>query len=125
VQFNFSTFAVIEDVGVARFTVVRTGGTSGPLTVDYATSNGTAIAGQDYTATAGTLTFLNGETSKNIQVPITNDSTTEPDETFTLELKNPSSLESLGAPAQRDRNHPGQHYCSCLVRVQRIGGGRK
>ncbi len=98
VQFNFSTFAVIEDVGVANFTVVRTGGSTGTLTVDYATTDGTAIAGQDYTAASGTLTFLNGETSKNIQVPITNDSTTEPDETFTLSLANASSLESLGAP---------------------------
>ena len=98
VQFNFSTFTVIEDIGVASIAVVRTGGSTGTLTVDYATTDGTAIAGQDYTAASGTLTFANGETSKNIQIPITNDATTEADETFTLALSNASSLESLGAP---------------------------
>ncbi|HEU4711074.1 MAG TPA: SBBP repeat-containing protein [Pyrinomonadaceae bacterium] len=99
VQFNSSTFAVIEDVGLATITVQRVGGSSGTLTVDYATSNGTAIAGQDYTATPGTLTFANGETSKNIQIPILEDAPTEPDETFTLELKNASNFESLGPPS--------------------------
>jgi hypothetical protein len=44
------------------------------------------------------VNFANGETSKTIQIPITDDSTTEPDETFMLALKNPSSLESVGAP---------------------------
>ena len=99
VQFSFNSLFVIEDVGMANVTVQRTGGTFGNLSVDYETSNGTAIAGQDYTASSGTVNFANGETSKTIQIPITNDTTTEPDETFTLSLKNPSTLESLGAPA--------------------------
>lgn len=99
VQFNSNTFAVIEDVGLATITVQRVGGSAGTLTVDYATSNGTAIAGQDYTATSGTLTFANGETSKTIQIPILEDAPTEPDETFTLELKNASNFESLGQPS--------------------------
>ena len=98
VQFSFDSFFVIEDVGMATVTVQRTGGFSGNLSVEYETTNGTAIAGQDYTASSGTVNFANGETSKTIQIPITNDSTTEPDETFTLSLKNPSSLDSLGAP---------------------------
>jgi photosystem II stability/assembly factor-like uncharacterized protein len=98
VQFGSSTFAVIEDVGIANITVTRTGGSTGPLTVDYATTDGTAIAGQDYTAASGTLSFGNGETSKTIQVPITNDANTEPDETFTIALTNAPTLESLGAP---------------------------
>ena len=100
VQFSSNSFFVIEDVGVASITVKRTGGSTGPLTIDYATTDGTAIAGQDYTATSGTLSFANGETNKTIQVPITNDATTEPDETFTLTLKNPSNIESLGAPLE-------------------------
>ena len=54
-------------------TVLRTGGTAGNLTVDYATADGTAIAGQDYTSTSGTLTFSAGETSKTIQIPILDD----------------------------------------------------
>jgi hypothetical protein len=96
-QFAFNSFFVIEDVVHATVTVLRTGGSAGTLSVNYSTSNGTATAGQDYTSTSGTLTFLNGETSKTIQVPITNDTTTEPDETFTLAL-NAANIESLGAP---------------------------
>lgn len=99
VQFSFNSFFVIEDVVMASVTVQRTGGSSGSLSVQYETSNGTATAGQDYTATSGTLTFANGETSKTIQVPITDDALTEPDETFTLALKNPSTLDALSAPA--------------------------
>lgn len=99
VQFSFNSFFVIEDVGMATVTVQRTGGSSGNLSVQYDTANGTAIAGQDYTATSGTLNFANGETSKTIQIPIANDTTTEPDETFTLFLKNPTSLDSFGSPS--------------------------
>lgn len=99
VQFSVSAMPVIEDVGLANLTVLRTGGTSGNLTVQYATANGTAIAGEDYTSKTGTLTFSAGETSKIIQIPITDDSTTEQDETFTVTLRNTPSLENLGAPS--------------------------
>ena len=97
-QFSASSIAAIEDVGTLPITVLRAGGTAGSLTVDFATTNGTAIAGEDYTSTSGTLTFGAGETSKTIQVPITDDSTTEADETFTISLSNTPSLESLGSP---------------------------
>jgi hypothetical protein len=100
VQFSASTLNVVEDIGVATVTVLRTGGTSGTLTVDYATANGIAVAGQDYTSTAGTLTFNGGETSKTIQIPITDDSPTEPDENFTITLSNTPNIESLGAPSK-------------------------
>jgi Calx-beta domain len=99
VQFSVPTMWVIEDVGVATITVLRTGGSSGALTVDYATTNGSAIAGLDYTAASGTLTFNAGETSKTIQIPITDDSTTESDEVFTVTLSNTPGLENLGAPS--------------------------
>ncbi len=99
VQFTVSAIQAIEDVGALTITVLRTGGDSGALSVDYATVNETAIAGQDYTATSGTLNFAGGETSKTFQIPITDDSTTEPDETFRVELRNTSTLESLGSPS--------------------------
>ena len=98
VQFTANAVAAIEDVGTLPVTVVRTGGTAGTLTVDYATANGTASAGQDYTATSGTLTFGAGETTKTIQIPILDDATTEADETFTVSLSNTPSIESLGSP---------------------------
>ncbi|HEX7333951.1 MAG TPA: SBBP repeat-containing protein [Pyrinomonadaceae bacterium] len=98
-HFSVNSIAAIEDVGTLPITVLRTGGSSGSLTVDFATANGTAIAGQDYTATSGTLTFAAGETSKTIQIPIVDDATTEQDETFTVSLSNTPTLESLAAPA--------------------------
>ena len=57
--------------------------------MSYATSDGTAKAGQDYTETSGTLTFpANSVASKTISVPVTDDAADEADETFTLTLSN-------------------------------------
>ena len=58
------------------------------VTVDYATADGTAKAGEDYTATSGTLTFAAGETSKTVNVPVLDDTVDEGSETFTLRLSN-------------------------------------
>ena len=64
------------------------------VTVDYATadgpSEGGAVAGEDYTAASGTLTFVAGETAKTVSVPVLNDAHDEGEETFTLTLSNPS-----------------------------------
>lgn len=98
VQFEVNSIQLIEDVGIANITVVRKGGSTGNLTVDFATADLTAIAGQDYTPTSGTLNFASGETSKNIQVPILEDNDTEPDEFFTVALRNASNVESLSVP---------------------------
>ncbi|HEU4767608.1 MAG TPA: Calx-beta domain-containing protein, partial [Pyrinomonadaceae bacterium] len=99
VQFTISSIQVIEDIGSLVLTVQRTGGGAGNLAAEFSTTDGTAIAGQDYTSTSGTLTFAPGETSKTIQIPIANDATTEADENFTVALRNNSSLEAVGAPA--------------------------
>ncbi len=57
------------------------------VTVNYATQNGTAVAGADYVATAGKLTFAPGETTKTILVPVTGDRLVEPDEYFLVNLQ--------------------------------------
>src|SRR6185369_9059427 len=80
VQFTVSSIQVIEDIGTLTLTVQRAGGAVGDLSVDYLTVDGTAIAGQDYTAASGTLNFSASETSKTIQIPILDDSTTESSE---------------------------------------------
>ena len=100
VQFRTSSISVIEDAGLLTVTVERRNGASGNLTIDYATSDGTATAGQDYMAASGTLTFSGGETSKSFQILITDDAVTEPDETFTVELRNPPNPEGLGTPSR-------------------------
>ena len=97
-QFEVNSIQIIEDVGIASITVLRKGGSTGNLTVGFATADVTAIAGQDYTSTSGTLSFASGETSKNIQVPILEDGDTEPDEFFTIALRNASDIESLSEP---------------------------
>ena len=61
------------------------------ITVNYATVNGTATAGLDYTTTTGTLTFNSGVTSQSINIPILNDSINEANETFTLTLTSPTN----------------------------------
>ncbi len=59
------------------------------VSVDYATEDGTAKAGADYTATSGTLTFAAGETAKTVSVPLLDDAHDEGKETFRLRLSNP------------------------------------
>ena len=70
----------------ALVTVTISKPSSLPLTVDYATTNGSAVAGSDYATTSGTVTFEPGVTSKIIRVPILDDAVAEPTETFTVTL---------------------------------------
>ena len=63
---------------------------SGTVTVNYATADGTATAGEDYTATSGTLTFAPGETVKTVAVAIIDDTVEDSGETFRLLLTEPS-----------------------------------
>ncbi|MBV9495282.1 MAG: right-handed parallel beta-helix repeat-containing protein, partial [Acidobacteria bacterium] len=73
------------------FTVTLSAPSEQTVTVNYATANGTAIAGSDYTATSGVLTFSPGTTSQTINVPISGDTIAEPDETFTVNLSGASN----------------------------------
>ena len=72
----------------AAFEVSLSNAAAGTVTVDYATADGTAKAGADYTATSGRLTFAAGETSKTVNVPVLDDAVDEGEETFTLRLSN-------------------------------------
>jgi uncharacterized repeat protein (TIGR01451 family) len=80
------------------FTVTLTPASSQPVTVQYATADGTATAGADYRATNGTLSFNANETSKTISVNINGDTLVESDETFFVNLSNPSAGTNLGGP---------------------------
>jgi hypothetical protein len=70
----------------AIFTVTLSSPSSSPVTVNYATTDGTATAGQDYTAASGTLTFNPGELTKTIRITILADQIVEPEETFLVNL---------------------------------------
>src|SRR5205807_607517 len=69
------------------------------VTVNYATADGTATAGSDYTATSGTLAFAPGETSKTVAVTVLGDTSLEADETFGLALSGPVNAKLARASA--------------------------
>ena len=73
----------------AVFTVVLSASSADPVSVDYATVNGSAKAPEDYTAASGTLTFAPGELSKQVTVAVAGDTLDEPHETYSVELANP------------------------------------
>jgi Calx-beta domain-containing protein len=73
----------------AVFTVVLSASSADPVSVDYATTDGSAKAPDDYTAASGTLTFSPGELSKQVTVEVAGDRLDEPHETYTLQLSNP------------------------------------
>jgi glucose/arabinose dehydrogenase len=87
-SFSQSAYEIKEDGGQATITVRRTGNTTGIATINYATSDGTANAGSDYTAATGTITFAANETSKTFTVGITNDTLGERNESINLQLSN-------------------------------------
>ena len=97
VQFATPTNSVNETNGTATITLIRTGGTNVAVTVDFATTNGTATAGSDYTATNGTVTFNPGETTNTFDVTILDDLVVESDETINLVLSNAVGGAILGA----------------------------
>ena len=99
-----------EGGGTIDFEVSLSSTTNPPsrrtVTVDYATRDGTALAGEDYTTTRGTLTFRPKARSATISVPVLDDRLAERDQTFTLTLSNPrfgefedgeSSVSAIGA----------------------------
>jgi hypothetical protein len=97
VAFQLSEARVDEDAATAALTVTREGANGGVATVAYATADGTAKAGQDYTEKTGTVTFGPGETTKQIKIAISADTANEADETFSVALSNASGA-ALAAP---------------------------
>ena len=99
-KFHFSSagFSVSETAASIAITVVRSGGSSGSASVNYATADGTATAGKDYTATSGVLNFADGETSKTFNVPIIDDAIYEGDEIVNLTLSNPTGGAGITTP---------------------------
>ena len=98
-QFSATSYTVTEPTSVtatATITVTRTGTSLGAATVAFSTANGTATAGSDYVATATTLVFGQGETSKTVGVPILPDGVAEGNETVLLTLANPGGGATLG-----------------------------
>ncbi|MGC8886730.1 MAG: Calx-beta domain-containing protein [Verrucomicrobiia bacterium] len=94
-EFLSAFFTVQENETNAVITVRRNGGTTGAVTVNYSTTNGTATPGLDYTNVSGTLTFAEGETMQTFLVPVVDDRDIESPETVLLTLSNPTSGATL------------------------------
>ena len=131
-QFSNATYSVNEDGGNASVSVTRTGGSAGAVSVSYATSNGTATAGSDYTAASGTLNWLDGDaTTKSFTVPIVNDALVEGNETVNLTLSNPTGGAPLGSQASAvltitdDEQPPALRIDAVLPPAGRTAGGQQ
>ncbi len=96
-QFSSPTYSVSSSSGTATITVTRSINTVGTATVHYATSNGTAVAGTDYTATSGTLSFAAGQASQSFTIPILDNPEAAAAATVILTLSTPSSGADLGS----------------------------
>ncbi|PYS45762.1 MAG: hypothetical protein DMF68_21205, partial [Acidobacteria bacterium] len=107
---GFRPDITINDVTVAEGNTATTAATftvtlsaandTQAVTVDYSTADGTATAGSDYQQTSGTLTFNPGETTKTIPVNVIGDTTNEPNETFFVNLSNPTNAAILDNQGQ-------------------------
>ncbi|MBI3354962.1 MAG: hypothetical protein HY034_08775, partial [Nitrospirae bacterium] len=96
-RFENSSYSVSEGAGTATISVLRTGSSAGAVSVNYATSNGTATAGSDYTAASGTLNWASGDTAaKTITITIINDTVVESNETVNITLSNQTTGALLG-----------------------------
>ncbi len=99
-QFATASISVNEGSGSVSLTVLRSQGSKGAISVNYATVSGSAVSGSDFQATNGQLSWPDGDTSdRTISVNITNDSADESSETFTISLSSPSNGSRLGSPS--------------------------
>ncbi len=92
--------SALEALGTVSFSVLLTKASASPVTVDFNTEDGSAVAGSDYTAQSGSLTFNPGppgQVLKTVTVSVTDDALNEDDETFTLKLSNASGAAVLDA----------------------------
>jgi hypothetical protein len=114
-----------------QFIVSLDAAQSAPVTVDFATADGTASAPRDYAASSGTLTFAPGETAKTVTVQVNGDTRKEPNETFNVNLANATGnatiadAQAVGTIVEDDRKHGHRftlaHALPQDLRVLRVG----
>jgi glucose/arabinose dehydrogenase len=92
-----ANISISEGLPTAAVTLQRSGNVTAAVSVNFNTSNGTAQAGTDYTATSNTVNFGIGETIKTIYIPILNDTVPEVNETFVVTLNSPTGGAILGS----------------------------
>lgn len=100
IRLSAATYSVGEAGPSVTITASRVSGSNGAVSVSYATSNGTATSGSDYTAASGTLNWANGDTAdKTFSVTVLEDALVEGAETVNLTLSTPTGGATLGSPS--------------------------
>lgn len=98
-QLSTSAYSVDQSTGSVTVTVDRIGGSNGATSLSYATTNGTAVAGSDYTATSGTLHWTNGDTTAQMfSIPVSTTTAFTGTKTFTVALNSPSAGAAISSP---------------------------
>jgi hypothetical protein len=95
--FAVGSMTVNENAGSATFQVVRSGSLQGVVSVNVATSGGSAVAGVNYTAVSELLTFAAGQASQTITIPVKDDGVATPDLTVDIVLSSPGGGALLGS----------------------------
>ncbi len=116
VEFTNTAFEVAETSPQATVSVRRSGGSQGAASVEYDTANGSATAGQDYTAVGGTLNWANGDgADKSFDIPILDDIDSEAAETLSIALSQ-THRRHVGGSGYRHAHHPRQRERAALHR---------
>lgn len=131
-RFSSATYAVSETAGNATITVSRVGGSTGAVSVSYATvAGGSAIAGTDYLGSASTLSWVDGDIAdKTFSVTIFDDMAVDGNKTVNLQLSNPAGGAALGSLSTatltilaNDSPAPGALRFSKALYLTSEGGG--
>ena len=99
IQFNSLGTAVAENAGYVLLTVARIVGTQGTVSATYTTQDDTAIAGVNYTASTGLVTFLDGQTTATIAIAVLDDFKVNGNNTFFVVLSGATGGASIGGQA--------------------------
>jgi uncharacterized delta-60 repeat protein len=96
VAFAETNLVVSENSAIVTLTVLRYDDGAGPLSVDYFTSDGSALAGRNYAAKSGMLNFPIFSTTNTVTIPLLDECELTDDRVFTVTLRNPSTGGALG-----------------------------
>jgi len=95
-----ASYSVKQSAGTAVVSVNRANGSAGAVSIGYATSDGTAVAGSDYTAAAGSIDWADGDTaSKTFSIPISTALSWSGTKSFNVTLSSPSGGAAEGTPS--------------------------
>jgi endoglucanase len=118
-RFSANTYSAQQTAGTVTVTVNRAGGSTGAVTVQYATSNGTASAGTHYTTKTGTLSWAAGSTTaQTFSIPLATSPAFSGSKSFTVTLSAPTGGATLGTPATSTVSIVGATPATLSVRVQ-------